>query len=438
MAVPPLDLLPPTVAVKRVAWGRFRAASSPHASSAVPKQAARAQPPRFAPVTATPWLTWDVLTAGYILFVHCLACAAPFTYTPSALWVFAVTYLLTGCLGVTFCFHRLLSHRSFVVPKWLEYPCAWLGCLASQSVRCPALCSPAPTTTFPAPRPDPSPGWLLLPPGPGRVGQPPPPGASASHACWAEGGTTLPEKGSAVQLCEPPPPHRRRSHPPPTSLPQHHVATDTPADPHSPLQSAWWSHVGWLLDRAAVRVRLANNGGGNGESNVKDLLAQRFYVVMEATYELQLLASVVALYCLGGLPWVTWGYGLRTVVRVSALLVSRHAPPPCTDLFPAVSLLHPQCLWHSTFCVNSVCHIWGGQAYETGDESRNNGVVAVLAFGEGWHNNHHAFAFSARHGLEWWQMDATWLLIRGLQVMGLATQVKLPTQAQKGKLLRAR
>ena len=101
-------------------------------------------------------------------------------------------------------------------------------------------------------------------------------------------------------------------------------------------------------------------------------------------------------------------------------------------------MVHPQCLWHSTFCVNSVCHIWGGQAYETGDESRNNGVVAVLAFGEGWHNNHHAFAFSARHGLEWWQLDATWLLIRGLQVVGLATQVKVPTQAQKGKLLRAR
>jgi fatty-acid desaturase len=134
MAVPPLDLLP-TVPVKRVAWGRFRAASSAHASSPVQQCTTRAQPPRFAAVTATPWLTWDVLTASYIIAVHCLACAAPFTYTPSALRCFAVMYLLTGLLGVTFCFHRLLSHRSLLVPKWLEYFCAWLGCLASQSVR---------------------------------------------------------------------------------------------------------------------------------------------------------------------------------------------------------------------------------------------------------------------------------------------------------------
>ena len=88
--------------------------------------------------------------------------------------------------------------------------------------------------------------------------------------------------------------------------------------------------------------------------------------------------------------------------------------------------------------MNSVCHIWGAQPYETGDESRNNGVVAALAFGEGWHNNHHAFAYSARHGLEWWQLDATWLLIAGLEALGLATCVKLPTEGQKGKLRRVR
>ena len=84
--------------------------------------------------------------------------------------------------------------------------------------------------------------------------------------------------------------------------------------------------------------------------------------------------------------------------------------------------------------MNSVCHIWGAQPYETGDESRNNGVVAALAFGEGWHNNHHAFEFSARHGLEWWQFDTTWLVIRTLQALGLATKVKLPTDVQKARL----
>ena len=133
MAMPPLDLLPPTVAVKRVAWGVRvgRALASPAALS--PKRAARPQPPHFAPVKATPWLAWDVLTAGYIVAVHLLACAAPFTYTPSALRCFVVTYVLSGLLGVTFCYHRLLSHKSFVVPKWIEYFCAYCGSLSSQS-----------------------------------------------------------------------------------------------------------------------------------------------------------------------------------------------------------------------------------------------------------------------------------------------------------------
>ncbi|KAI3506331.1 hypothetical protein L1887_28688 [Cichorium endivia] len=90
-------------------------------------------------------------------------------------------------------------------------------------------------------------------------------------------------------------------------------------------------------------------------------------------------------------------------------------------------------VYHLTFMVNSICHIWGNQAWNTGDLSKNNWWVALLVFGEGWHNNHHAFEYSARHGLEWWQIDVTWYIIRSLEAIGLATNVKVPSDAQKLK-----
>nr|XP_011467769.1 PREDICTED: palmitoyl-monogalactosyldiacylglycerol delta-7 desaturase, chloroplastic-like isoform X2 [Fragaria vesca subsp. vesca] len=86
---------------------------------------------------------------------------------------------------------------------------------------------------------------------------------------------------------------------------------------------------------------------------------------------------------------------------------------------------------HATFGINSICHTWGQQVWETGDLSRNNWLIGLLAHGEGWHNNHHAFQHSARHGLEWWQIDVTWYVIRFLELVGLATDVKLPTETQK-------
>ncbi|MFS7911452.1 putative acyl-CoA desaturase [Helianthus anomalus] len=97
-------------------------------------------------------------------------------------------------------------------------------------------------------------------------------------------------------------------------------------------------------------------------------------------------------------------------------------------------------LYQSTFLVNSACHIWGSQAWNTSDLSKNNWQftdvyrwVALVSFGEGWHNNHHAFEYSARHGLEWWQIDVCWYTIRFLKAVGLATNVKLPTEDHKLK-----
>nr|KAJ0207947.1 hypothetical protein LSAT_V11C500244700 [Lactuca sativa] len=89
--------------------------------------------------------------------------------------------------------------------------------------------------------------------------------------------------------------------------------------------------------------------------------------------------------------------------------------------------------YHVTFLVNSACHVWGTQKWDTGDLSKNNWWVALLTFGEGWHNNHHAFEYSARHGLELWQIDLCWYIIRFLEALGLATNVKLPTEAHKLK-----
>jgi stearoyl-CoA desaturase (delta-9 desaturase) len=83
-------------------------------------------------------------------------------------------------------------------------------------------------------------------------------------------------------------------------------------------------------------------------------------------------------------------------------------------------------LHHVTWSINSVCHIWGSRDYASGDESRNNPIFGILAFGEGWHNNHHAFPASARHGLKWWQFDSSWVIIRTLEKLGLASKVRLP------------
>jgi len=88
-----------------------------------------------------------------------------------------------------------------------------------------------------------------------------------------------------------------------------------------------------------------------------------------------------------------------------------------------VFLLH-----HTTWSINSVCHIWGSSPFEGGDLSRNNLVFGILAFGEGWHNNHHAFPASARHGLRWWEFDISYIFIRTLQILGLAWRVQLPSK----------
>ncbi|KAK9677209.1 hypothetical protein RND81_11G128200 [Saponaria officinalis] len=174
----------------------------------------------------------------------------------------------------------------------------------------------------------------------------------------------------------------------------HHKFTDSKRDPHSPLEGFWHSHINWIFDATTLAQKR------DVTSIVKDLESQQFYMFMKRTYVLHQFALAFLLYAFGGFSYVVWGMGVRIIYG-----------------------------YHTTFFVNSVCHMWGTQVWNTGDLSKNNWWVSIVTFGEGWHNNHHAFEYSARLGFEWWQIDVGWYVIKLLDAIGLAKNVKLPTQA---------
>ncbi|CAO2829213.1 unnamed protein product [Amaranthus hypochondriacus] len=313
--------------------------------------------------TKRKWNSIDVGNLCAIIVLHALALFAPFTFSWGSVTLAAVTYFVTGCLGVTLSYHRNLTHRSFKLPKWLEYIFAYCGVLALQG--------------------DPI-GWVST--------------------------------------------HR-----------YHHQFCDSEKDPHTPTKGFWFSHINWAFDTNSIFEKSAglssecmepSSSLDNSKSssisrlplavdppfslssfglpqcgetvNVQDLENQPFYRFIRSTYILHGILFGLLLYAFGGFSYLVWGLGVSSV------------------------LMH-----HSTFMVNSVCHIWGNQTWNTGDLSKNNWWVALLSFGEGWHNNHHAFPYSARHGLEWWQVDMTWYIVKLLQILGLATHVKLPSMAHK-------
>ncbi|MEM9925133.1 MAG: fatty acid desaturase [Cyanobacteria bacterium P01_D01_bin.50] len=167
----------------------------------------------------------------------------------------------------------------------------------------------------------------------------------------------------------------------------HHLYSDREKDPHNSNQGFWWSHINWLMHSVPTRSELSRF--------TKDIADDPFYRFCHRYYiELQVALAAI-LYLLGGWSFVIWGIFVRLFVGL-----------------------------HSTMFVNSVCHIHGYRNYDSKDCSTNCWWVALLTFGEGWHNNHHAFQYSARHGLQWWEIDVTWITIRLLQLLGLATNVK--------------
>ena len=176
----------------------------------------------------------------------------------------------------------------------------------------------------------------------------------------------------------------------------HHARSDKEGDPHTPHDGGWWSHMGWIL------------GGVSSHRDINklarftpDLGADPFHRWISRWHFLTMIALAAVLYAVGGLPFVLWGVFLRVVVGL-----------------------------HSTWLVNSATHMWGKRRYVTADDSRNNWWVALLTFGEGWHNNHHAHPTSAQHGLAWYEVDMNWWGIRTLQLLRLAKNVKLAKLAE--------
>jgi len=192
----------------------------------------------------------------------------------------------------------------------------------------------------------------------------------------------------------------------------HHQHSDTPEDPHTPhhhgkgvfgwLLGFWHAHIGWAFD--PDRPDLARY--------VQDLRKSRALRVANALFPLWAALGLLLPAAAGGLIEQTWAGALRGLIWGGLV---------------RILLVH-----HVTWSINSVCHIWGLRPFKSKDESRDNVVFGILAMGEGWHNTHHAFPASARHGLSWWKIDTSYYFIRALALVGLAWDVKLPTaQAQE-------
>ena len=260
-------------------------------------------------------------TIGFMIAIHILAIVAllPRFWSWQGVTAMLVLHWVTACLGVTIGYHRLLSHRSFRVPKWLERFFATCGTLS---------CQHGPID------------WVGL--------------------------------------------HRH-----------HHKFSDTDADHHNSHRGFWWSHMGWMFEPIpAMRTvpRLTS-----------DLVGDPYYRWLNKYFLLLQLPLGALLFWIGqasgagGWSMVLWGIFLRLVV-----------------------------VYHITWLVNSATHCWGSVVFESGDKSRNNPWVAALTFGEGWHNNHHAFPHSAIHGMQAGQIDLTWQHIRFMRALGLASKIQLP------------
>ena len=166
----------------------------------------------------------------------------------------------------------------------------------------------------------------------------------------------------------------------------HHRFADREGDPHSPAMSGvYYAHVGWFLNDARHdRLEPSN-------PVLRDFSTCPEIAFIDRWFFLPPLVMAIAMYLIGGMPWLIWGFCLPTMT-----------------------------LAHATFAINTVNHMFGSRRFDTIDDSRNNAITAFFAVGEGWHNNHHRFQRAARNGFYWWEYDLTWYVIRLMAALGFA------------------
>ncbi|MEX0268096.1 acyl-CoA desaturase [Leptolyngbyaceae cyanobacterium UHCC 1019] len=262
-------------------------------------------------------LKLDLPVVLFMVIVHggALFALLPSNFSWAAVGIAVFLHWVTGGLGITLGFHRLITHRSFQTPKLIEYFLVLCGTLSCQ------------------------------------------------------GGVT-----EWVGM------HRF-----------HHLHSDQDQDPHDSKRGFWWSHMGWMLFDIPMRDQVPRF--------TKDINDDPVYQFFNKYFIPLQIALAGVLYAIGGWPFVVWGVFVRLIA-----------------------------VFHCTWLVNSATHMFGYQSHESNDNSRNCWWVALLTYGEGWHNNHHAYQHSARHGLQWWEIDMTWMTIQFLQALGLASKVKLASK----------
>ncbi|MBI3049121.1 MAG: acyl-CoA desaturase [Acidobacteria bacterium] len=238
------------------------------------------------------WIT-AIAMAGF----HVGAVAALFHVDVGAMLAAVLLWVAAGMFGIGMGYHRLLTHRGYKTPRWVEYFLTLCGTLALEG-----------GPIF----------WVAI--------------------------------------------HRI-----------HHQKSDQEGDPHTPREGTWWAHMGWIFFGEGLHQEAALL-----KRYVPDLSRDRFHVILSRWHWMTNVAVGLVLLVLGGVPYVLWGIFFRTT--------------------------------------------WG---LKTRDDSTNNWWVALLTFGEGWHNNHHAHPTSARHGLAWYELDLNWIGIRALRALGLAWDVKV-------------
>ena len=171
----------------------------------------------------------------------------------------------------------------------------------------------------------------------------------------------------------------------------HHKYSDTPKDPHSYRDYGfWYSHVGWILSTETEETDY---------SRISDLARYPELRWLNNWHVVPAVVLAVGLWLVGSWPALVWGFFVSTTL-----------------------------LWHGTFTINSLSHMWGKRRYSTTDDSKNNPVLAIVTMGEGWHNNHHYYPRSVRQGFRWWQIDMTYYVLRALALVGIVWDLHVPSQ----------